>query len=391
MWWLYLLISLIPATSFVTANQDTGITVPVKHLKIIGNETDNVIIGNFPKEKKGILSKGQRDDWNLKDSINFYGRISSNTKKVIMIDSILNIIPRDTLVTAARQAVEICPNWLKLPLEDNFYRMNANNQNIYGNLILSTLYPLADEVAFCVAHIDPQILAHYASNPSILTENAEEIYSADTLLDYVELIEHSDYTTARYNVSNHGNDTTSVEIPYDMYYWNVVHPILSDEAPLYINPRTGNETSPPTGVFWRNYIFNYPDTVEVTRISASGNDTILSGFVSPILREELVGECVLWDSKTDTSTDNGAIGIITNWIQDILVFNSGSERPIQPVRIYHKHWGRCGEHADITAAAGRACLIPTNEPLTMCNDHTWNEWYDEEWHGWEPVNNYITP
>ncbi len=381
---IYLLISL----SSVSENR--GITVPIQELKVSGDETDRVTIGNFPSKRGKIFSAKDKATWDLIDSLYFYGRVPSDDKWVIMIDSNLNLLPpSDTLVSAAQQAVESCSEWLKLPLEDNFFRMNTTNQGIYGNLILSTSYPYTDEVAFCVAHIDPQILNHYASDPFILVENAERIYNADPLLDYVELLEYPDYTTARYKISDHGIDTTDVEIPRDMYYWNIVHPILSDEAPLYINPATGNEASPPTGVFWRDYIFNYPDTAEVTRISHSGNDTIFAGFVSPILKDELSGEQILWDRKTDTTTNNGAIGIITKWIQDVMVFNSGAERPIQPVRIYHMHWGRCGEHADLTAAAGRASLIPTNEPLTMCNDHTWNEWYDEEWRGWEPVNGYV--
>jgi len=67
-------------------------------------------------------------------------------------------------------------------------------------------------------------------------------------------------------------------------------------------------------------------------------------------------------------------------------FNSGTERPHQPVRIYDLHLGRCGEHEDITAAAARASLIPCRCIEAYSSDHVWNEFWDEKWWQWEPVN-----
>jgi hypothetical protein len=51
--------------------------------------------------------------------------------------------------------------------------------------------------------------------------------------------------------------------------------------------------------------------------------------------------------------------------------------------------GRCGEWADITAAVARAALIPTNSSSAHPDDHTWNEFYDQRWIHWEPVNTYV--
>ncbi len=70
-------------------------------------------------------------------------------------------------------------------------------------------------------------------------------------------------------------------------------------------------------------------------------------------------------------------------------FTSGNERPHQPVRIYKKHIGRCGEHADISAATSRSALIPCTSILAISGDHTWNEFWDESWVHWEPVNNSL--
>ncbi|MDZ4121571.1 MAG: FlgD immunoglobulin-like domain containing protein, partial [Candidatus Cloacimonadaceae bacterium] len=70
-------------------------------------------------------------------------------------------------------------------------------------------------------------------------------------------------------------------------------------------------------------------------------------------------------------------------------FTSNNERPHQPVRIYRKHFGRCGEYADYTAAVARTALIPCTSILSMSTDHTWNEFWDERWVMWEPVNGYL--
>ncbi|MCK4328583.1 T9SS type A sorting domain-containing protein [candidate division WOR-3 bacterium] len=377
----------------ISLPEDKGITVSTEQFKVSGDNTNEVLIGEQASyDVKKIITERDKIEWVILDSIEFRGIIPAGEKCLIEVNSFLDITPPIEIYDAAWEAIEAVPDWLKLPLTDKFSRMEDNLQRDYSWLIVSSDEIYRDEIAFCVAYIDPVILSHYVTNLDFFIENVQRIYEYDTLLDYVELVEYPDYTTARYKISDHGSDTTDVEIPYERYYWDIVHPIISDEAPLYINPGTGSEAEPPLGRFWREYIFEYPDTAERTvwNWSDPPTDTIYAGFVSPILRDELNGVGVLWDGRTDI-IDGSAIGVITQWIQDIMVFNSGFgfARPIQPVRIYHIHVGRCGEHADITAAAGRACLIPTNSPLSMCNDHTWNEWYDTQWRGWEPVNGFI--
>ncbi len=375
-------------------DEERGITVLPQRMEVIDDVTDEVTTGRITRPKRGKIFSLPKDgaEWVLIDSCSFCGRIQAGGKYLAKIDGTLHPVLPDNLTSTATNAVKITPDWLKVALWDNFSRMTTSCQDIYGALILSIPSLYKDEVAFQVARLDPAILAHYISNTELFVKNVELIYQNDALLDYVEIVDYPDYTTVKYKISENGVDTTEIEIPKERYYWDIVHPIISFEAPLYINRENGNEASPPTGKFWRDYVFNYPDTCPKTVWGWNDNgDTIFAGDISPILKDQLAGEKILYNGKVDAVEDNGAVGIVTKWVQDVLVFNSGFgyERPVQPVRIYHIHQGRCGEQADITAAAARCALIPTNSPLTMANDHTWNEWWDTEWRGWEPVNTFV--
>jgi hypothetical protein len=291
-------------------------------------------------------------------------------------DSLTVISPSLPLTDLAGQAIAYAPGWLDLELKDAFARMDSSDQDLYAGVILGAADPVVDEISFCIAHTAPEVFQSVSFYPELITENAEDLYAHDPYLDYVDITDYGTatgggnyYSTVVYQTAEAG-DTVEIELPRERYYWDIVHYKITDELPTYIDPATGAITDPPTGRFWREFLFTHAD----------------SGY--PVLQDVLAGCEVLWEGNVDSRT-NGAVGIITQWILDVMDFGSGAERPIQPVRIYHKHLGRCGEHADITCAAARAALIPTNSPLAIASDHTWNEFYDGRWVHWEPVNVYV--
>ncbi|MDD5530615.1 MAG: T9SS type A sorting domain-containing protein [bacterium] len=391
----------------LTSSESKGTGQTLQKLQVIGDVTQEVIIGSIPRPAKNkIFSPNKKTDtnWILTDTCSFYGRIKNKGEYVALIDNngILPILS-DTLTTIARQAVEASPEWIRIPLWDNFSIMGTTGQNIFGALILSAPSLYRDELAFVIARTDPVMLERHNNNPQIFLDNVSLIYKYDSVLDYVRIVEYPDYTTVKYKISDHNQDTTEIELPMEKYYWYIVHPVFSMEAIRYINPTIADmkysgigEAAPPVGKFWRDYYFNYPDTAEKTVWDCYGlGDTIYAGTVSPILKNELLGEQILYNNKTDTSDNNGAIGRVTKWVNDVMVFNAeygdmwNCERSWQPVRQYHLHRGRCGEWADITAAAAKAALIPTSCPYDVCRDHTWNEWFDTDWHGWEPMGTHM--
>lgn len=208
------------------------------------------------------------------------------------------IKPPELLTNLAKQAIEYAPEWLRIALADNFSRINSSYQDIYANLILKAQDPYVDEIAFTVDNLASQTLQSSEMDTNLLIENAEYVYKNDTCPDYVAIIDSGSassggnyYSTTSYYIQEN-SDTFEYTLPKEIYYWFIVHPKLHKELPAYINPSTGNPADPPTGVFWRNYLFNHADV----------------GYL--LLIEQFGWHQTLWNC-IQNDIDNGAISVIT--------------------------------------------------------------------------------
>jgi len=357
------------------------------------NETRivGIAVEYFPSSiQPGIpLQFEDREDWTLVDSINFnsflqpgnYMGVSynNNTNEIVACSNF-----NELLIAEALAALEKSPQWIRPALENIFIQLEPEVQQIWAEVINNAYDPYIDEIAYSIANSSVEYLSSPYCYPEIFTENAMYLYSADFFLNYVEIVDcgnsNSDenyYSTTLYWKINEDGDQVQVEVPKDIYYMYIVHPKITDEIPAFIDPdilednttHNNNIVSPEQGVFWRNFLFNSSEP----------------GY--PLLRDELSVSSVAWDITGNTPDD--AIHKLTQWINNSMDFTSNSERPHQPVRIYRKHIGRCGEYADITSAACRSALIPCTSILSYSGDHVWNEFWDEQWIQWEPVNGYI--
>ena len=338
-----------------------------------------------------IIPEPVKGDWFLMDSLDVSRYVQAGKNFTVYFDNdadTLEVYPSDynyPLTTQSRQAIEKAPEWLRNDLIAVLSNITSFYQDIWAYGIISAEDPYVDEIAFSIAHSSPEYLMSGYGSPGLFQENAETIYYNASYLDYVEIVDYGTsgtdgnyYSTTKYWKKDSLGNIVQVEVPKDIYYWYLVHPKITDEIPAYIDPdiiesnstHNNNIAPPPVGVFWRDFLFNHADT----------------GY--PMLRDMLENCPIVWDYQ-GVAGENSAVAIITSWIQASMQFTSNYERPHQPVRIYRKHIGRCGEHADITAAATRACLIPCTSILSISGDHTWNEFWDEEWIHWEPVNNYV--
>ncbi|NQV19650.1 MAG: T9SS type A sorting domain-containing protein [Armatimonadetes bacterium] len=329
-----------------------------------------------------------RENWLLLDSFDFDSFIQPGKHFGVFFDNIDQTIEMisnfETLVPDAIVAIETAPLWLRPALECTFLQLASDVQQEWAEVINDAWDPYIDEIAYCIAHSSAAYLSSMYSYPEVITENVIYMYIADMHLDYVEIVDYGTstndenyYSTTSYWKIDENGNLVQVEVPKEIYYMYLVHHNITDEIPAFIDPdiiennatHTNNIVAPGDGYFWRNFLFNYSD----------------AGY--PLLKDCLTNTTVTWDITGNTPDD--AIHTITNWINDSMEFTSNAERPHQPVRIYRKHIGRCGEYADITAAACRSALIPCTSILSYSGDHTWNEFWDEEWTQWEPVNGYI--
>ncbi len=179
--------------------------------------------------------------------------------------------PTEALTTDAEAALAITPQWIQPALYDKLIQLPDDIQDS----LAATLQQAAaedprfvDEVAFCIAHIARQELSPAFDeplDPELLLENVRHIYAADALLDYVELVELGDTTTTRYTMLVDGQETTW-ELPWQEYYWWVVHPRTGSDHTGYVNPRTATPTPRAEGGrFWRSYLMDPSPTPDYAR------------------------------------------------------------------------------------------------------------------------------
>ena len=269
---------------------------------------------------------------------------------------------RSPLPVICREAVNSVPGWLKNDLTHKFRELPSGDaEDLAGLIVNSPEERYTDEIGFTIAHSTVSSLTDDDFFPELLTQNAALIYERDVDLDYVEIVELNDHTTLEMVIE--GGE--KVLLPRDLYYWYVAHPRIGDELPTYVDPDYNYVTdppfsrdhgvAPPTGKYWRDWLYGH---------NKSGQ---------PLLKDELTGAENVMD----------AIRSVNGWISNSLEFTSDQERPNQPVRIYQKGIGRCGEYQDMRAAAARIGLIPvicTNNPA---EDHVWNEFWMDRWIHWD--------
>ncbi len=294
-------------------------------------------------------------------------------------DGLISLMTGEHALTEdAVLAISMAPDWLRPDMRANLTTLEDDIQNSLSALMLDLEDPqMLDEVAFCIGHISPTQLASEGFYTELITDNVESLFLIDEEIVYADIVDYGDplsdddyYSTVEYAIQIDGVDDV-IEMDREYYYWYIVFPVIEDEMSTYINPASGMVADPPDGRFWRDYLFWEAD------------DTY-----TPLV-DYLAGQEYVWKGKSYDKDDNGAIGNIIQWVVDSLDFTSDSERPVQPVRIYAKHYGRCGEHSDLSSAAARSALIPSINLAAWANDHVWNEFWDQRWVQWEPVNTYV--
>jgi len=274
--------------------------------------------------------------------------------------------------STVRAAIDASPQWLNDSLSWRFSEFWSHPGQKWAELLLndSIDWRFKDEIAFIISHLPSQITYSMWVWPELIVENVEMIYKVASEVPYASLTDTNSSdglrTTITYAVSG-GNIT----LPDEVYYENLVMPRNSLENPNYVNRSTKRYTYPDQGWFWRKFLYYEAD----------------DGY--PVLRNMLINQTVLWTGTMNQVAGNGAIGAVTQWQMQSMVFGMPDHRSSQPVLAYGEHIGMCGENSYLLAAVAKTALIPAVTVINFDWMHGWNMFYDRGWHIWRAYDGII--
>ena len=283
-----------------------------------------------------------------------------------------------SLTELALEAIDLVPDWLRDDLAVNLARLDEAHQDEMALLVVDQDDPyLVDEIAFAIAHTSPEVIEGGWFFPQLLTENAEQIYAYDEVLQYVQIDEVGDpltdpdyYSTTTYLVEIEQGVIEERTVDRDLYYWYIVHPRLEDELPYYVDGwASGDGVNPDDGWHWREFLWS------------TATDGCPAERNCPLLSEMMADIEVLSQRGEESDYETNAISGIWGFVHGAISWGAGDERPIQPNRIYAVGCGNCGEYADLFVSSARTALVPCQNVGARSNDHTWGEYWDDQWWG----------
>lgn len=263
-------------------------------------------------------------------------------------------------------------NRVYLPLWGFEFKVMGDSSSFskFLNLLKRTPKNLKDEVAFTIFHTPTEVLRAMAhlDEEGILLENAKDILKADSLLPYAKIIElDGGLSTVVYDEK----DT----LPSEIYYKFMVHPRILFEIPAKVNTDYWKRDSSYYGISRDEWLKHEEDIYNTKR----GGQFWRTVF----LRDSAYGKSPV-DVVKLCKTEREAV-------ESLYVFQGPEAggfmkfgyktQDIQPLQIYQKAYGSCGEQSILFCALARTLLIPTCVVIDLGEDHQWNEfWGKGAWH-----------
>ena len=302
------------------------------------------------------------------------------------------------LTELSREALLVAPASMRADLALTLRQLNDAEQDELALILVDLDEPwLADEIAFTIAHLSPEVLTASKFHSELILDNAQWVYRVDPDLAYVEIVDVGEpgvdddfHSFTRYTYEVDG-ELLTMDLDPELYYWFVVHPRIEDEDPWYVDAwkecssqNLQCASDPDEGMIWREFLWQ-----------GAAETCPVEGYC-PVLSDTMTEATTLWNYGGGSSA-TGAIGDVVRHMLSSddelgrwLSFGAYDERSIQPNRIYGLGRGNCGEWSDMTTAIARTSLIPNVNVNPSSWDHTWNGfWIEGEWVAWEPVNFWV--
>lgn len=259
----------------------------------------------------------------------------------------------------------------------------------YAVLIGKSEKRFVDELAFCIAYTPSEFLRTAArlGEADLYLENVRGIYDIAPELDYVKIIEKEDYTTLEYADKN-----GSFQLPRDVYYWWVVHPTTLREIPIRVDYSWWDTPHDKRGMTKIEWLRHKEKDIYTDLKKAKFWRSVLPGDkVHGHSLLEKVGKAKTFSEATLKLHD-----YLSRRCPDGFMDFGYLTDDAQPLMIYRKAYGSCGEQSIIGVAATRTALIPCTSVTNYGEDHQWNEyWYRGRWYHWDinyfPANGLCLP
>ncbi|MCK4806328.1 MAG: transglutaminase domain-containing protein, partial [Candidatus Aegiribacteria sp.] len=251
--------------------------------------------------------------------------------------------------------------------------------NAFSREIMEAEPQHRDEIAYCIAHTPTEVLrAMYENGDSdLFSVNVSEMYEMAEKLDYVRLLDSGYETVCQLKTENGW-----IEISGENYYRFVVHPRILFEIPARINTEYWSTRRDTASVSLEEWLHHEPDSLyggsadhlfwrEFIPSDSSGGRTLEERMMEAATFEEAVVRLCNFQSH---SQPGGLMtfGYMTN--------------DLQPMVIYRKAYGSCGEQSILQTALCRAFFIPAYVVGCRGEDHQWNHYLDPEsgrWNHWD--------
>ncbi len=255
----------------------------------------------------------------------------------------------------------------------------VSTANAFADAIISADPQYRDEIAYCIANTPTDVLLAMEDNGDIdlLLVNARNVYDSAENLSYVRLLDSEEGTVCELRTAEGWFD-----ISRENYYRFVVHPRILFEIPGRIDATYWGTPWDTLALSEREYLNFQPDSLygdtpdhlfwrEFIPSDSSRGRTLEQRMAAAETYEEAV---VLLCNFQSHSQPGGlmSFGYMTN--------------DLQPLTIYSKAYGSCGEQSILQTALCRACFIPSYVVGCRGEDHQWNQYLDpasERWNHWD--------
>lgn len=249
----------------------------------------------------------------------------------------------------------------------------------YSEEILRAEPRYRDEVAWCIANTPTEVLrSMYGNDDSdLFLVNAEALYRMADVLEYVTLTDSGGIGGCRLRTESGWHSFR----PGD-YYRFVVHPRILFEVPARVNAGYWTASRDTTVLSEEEWLNHEPDdlfgssSAHVFWRDFLPSDSTSSGVLQKIMEEASTYEeaVVRLCNFQSHSQPNGrmSFGYATN--------------DLQPMVIYEKAYGSCGEQSILQTALCRTFLIPAYVVGCRGEDHQWAHYLHPEsgrWDHWD--------